>query len=113
MRTMILLLAMLVPATYANTQDSANTLEAYAKASQFIDIKISPTGSYLAATSRGEDGNVFLSVIDIKSQKVKSTQYFKDKDTIGSFNWANDERILIQIARLQGALEIPDRKSVV
>lgn len=107
MRTMILLLAMLVPATYANTQGSANTLEAYAKASQFIDIKISPTGSYLAATSRGEDGNVFLSVIDIKSQKVKSTQYFKDKDTIGSFNWANDERILIQIARLQGALEIP------
>lgn len=83
------------------------TLEEYAKPAQFINIKISPTGQYLAATTLGEAGNVYLSVVDIKSQKVISTKHFRDKDTIGDFNWANDDRVLINVARLVGALEQP------
>lgn len=86
---------------------AAISLEEYAKPAQFIDIKISPTGRYLAATSLGEAGNVYLSVIDINSKQVISTKHFRDKDTIGAFNWANDERIVINVARLIGALEQP------
>lgn len=91
---------------FAETAE-AISLEEYAKPAQFINIKISPTGQYLAATTLGEAGNVYLSVVDIKSQKVISTKHFRDKDTIGDFNWANDDRVLINVARLVGALEQP------
>lgn len=92
--------------TFAETVEVIS-LEEYAKPAQFINIKISPTGQYLAATTLGEAGNVYLSVVDIKSQKVISTKHFRDKDTIGDFNWANDDRVLINVARLVGALEQP------
>ena len=33
-----------------------SVLSAYAKHSQFIDIKISPSGDYIASTSRNDEG---------------------------------------------------------
>lgn len=83
------------------------SLEDFAKKEQFLDIKISPDGKYIAATSREDSGSVFLTVIEMKTNKVLSNQYFKGKDTIAGFFWVNNERILIQVARIVGALEMP------
>lgn len=91
----------------ANALSTPIPLEDFAKKQQFVDIKISPNGSYLAATFRHETGNLYLTVISLKDQKVIATQDFKGNDTIAGFHWANDERILIEVARMNGPLEPP------
>ncbi|WP_445428246.1 alpha/beta hydrolase family protein [Alishewanella sp. HL-SH05] len=83
------------------------TLEDYARPAQFLDIKISPTGKYLAATSRSDEGNIYLQIIDIKTNQIISVRHFTGRDSIGSINWANAERILITLVRDIGALESP------
>lgn len=83
------------------------TLADYARQPQFLEIKISPTGKYLAATSRSEEGNVYLQVIDIKTNQVISVRHFSGRDSIGTINWANAERLLLTIVRDIGALESP------
>lgn len=83
------------------------TLEDYARQPQFLEIKISPTGKYLAATTRGEEGNIFLQVIDIKTNQIISVRHFTGRDSIGTINWANAERLLITLVRDIGALESP------
>ena len=37
-----------------------SVLEAFAKPSQYLDVKISPTGQYLASTSRNKDDTISL-----------------------------------------------------
>lgn len=83
------------------------TLADYARQPQFLEIKISPTGKYLAATSRSEEGNVYLQVIDIKTNQVISVRHFSGRDSIGTINWANAERLILTIVRDIGALESP------
>lgn len=83
------------------------TLEDYARQPQFLEIKISPTGKYLAATSRSDEGNIYLNVIDIKSNAIISVRHFTGKDSIGTINWANNERLLLTLVRDIGALEQP------
>lgn len=83
------------------------TLEDYARQPQFLEIKISPTGKYLAATTRGEEGNIYLQVIDIKTNQIISVRHFTGRDSIGTINWANAERLLISLVRDIGALESP------
>lgn len=83
------------------------TLEDYARQAQFLEIKISPTGKYLAATTRSDEGNIYLQVIDIKTNKILSVRHFTGKDSIGAINWANAERILINLVTDIGSLETP------
>jgi len=83
------------------------TLEDYARHSQFLEIKISPTSKYLAATTRGEEGNIYLQVIDIKTNQILSVRHFTGRDSIGSIDWANAERLLITLVRDIGSLEVP------
>lgn len=82
-------------------------LENYAKPAQFISIKISPDGSYLAATARDNEGSVQLSVLDIKNFDILSVMQSADGESVNSFEWVNDERLVITMAREVGALEVP------
>ncbi|SNY49000.1 acylaminoacyl-peptidase [Arsukibacterium tuosuense] len=91
----------------AGVQAAELTLEDYARQSQFLEIEISPTGKYLAATSRSDEGNIYLNVIDIKSNKIISVRHFTGRDSIGSIDWANSERLLLTLVRDIGALEQP------
>ncbi|MGQ8366986.1 alpha/beta hydrolase family protein [Glaciecola sp. 1036] len=82
-------------------------LEKYAKHAQYLDIKISPNGTYLAQTSRNEDGEVYLTVLDLKEQKIVSISQGRGKESVNSFDWVNDERLVLGMAREVGALESP------
>jgi dipeptidyl aminopeptidase/acylaminoacyl peptidase len=95
----------------ANATDAVtvNTdlLSAYAKPSQYMDIKISPTGEYLASTSRNDEGTVSLTVLDLKNDKIVSITRGKGKESVNSFDWLNDERLLLTMAREFGSFEAP------
>jgi len=100
---LLFLFLLLSPAVFA----SQISLQDFARHDQFIQVKISPTGQYLAATRRADAGNVELVVIDRTKMQVVSQRHFSGDDTIGSVEWANEERLLITMARQIGALEQP------
>lgn len=103
LRMFALLVIFFSPIMYA----AIPTLEDFAKHQQFIDVKISPTGQYLAATRRAESGNIELVVIDRTKMQVISQRFFPGADSINSFTWANAERLVLSLAREVGALEQP------
>lgn len=83
------------------------SLQDYARHAQFMDVKISPSGKYLGTTSRADDGNVQLIVIDREKMQVVSQQHFRGSDSINQFYWANNERLIITLAKELGSLESP------
>lgn len=91
----------------ANADVKTPVLESFAKHSQYLDIKISPDGKYLASTSRDDDGTIFLTVLDIEKQKIESVTRGRGKESVGTFNWLNDERLLLSMKRELGSLEEP------
>jgi len=62
----------------------------------YIDAKISPKGTYLAAIST-EGGKRWLSIIDIAHRKLASAFRPPEADAAGDFYWANDTRVLIEL----------------
>ncbi|HET8817087.1 MAG TPA: prolyl oligopeptidase family serine peptidase [Pseudidiomarina sp.] len=108
MKKIIATLSVLLISLPTSATDIQTTiLENYAKPAQFIDIKISPKGSYLAATARDNEGSVQLSVLDIKNFDILSVTQSADGESVNSFNWVNDKRLVITMAREVGALDIP------
>ncbi|MCH8491835.1 MAG: S9 family peptidase [Idiomarina sp.] len=91
---------------YANTEEQPITLEEYARNAQFIDVKISPQAKYLAATSRNENGSVRLTVLDINSRAVLSATELRGNESVNSFNWVSDDRLVMSLAREFGPLEM-------
>ncbi|MGM0630810.1 MAG: prolyl oligopeptidase family serine peptidase [Pseudomonadota bacterium] len=89
--------------------DVANesVLEKYAKHAQFMNIKISPKGNYLAATSRTPEGSVNLTVLDINNQEVLSVTQGRGSESVSEFNWVNDDRLVMSMAREVGSYETP------
>ncbi|MDR6985349.1 acylaminoacyl-peptidase [Rheinheimera pacifica] len=83
------------------------SLQDYARHAQFMDVKISPTGKYLGTTGRADDGNVQLIVIDREKMQIVSQQHFRGSDSINQFYWANNERLVITLAKELGSLESP------
>lgn len=103
--TTVLACGLVTSATAASYDN--DILEKYAKHSQFLSIKISPEGNYLAATSRDEDGTIFLSVLDIDNQQLISRTQGRGNESVGSFYWANEERLLMTMAREVGSFDMP------
>lgn len=102
MKTIALLISLFVTASV-----QAISLEDYARHAQFIDIKISPTGKYFAATNRTADGTIQIVVLDRSNMAVVSQQYFRGRESILDFYWAKDERLILSVAREFGSLETP------
>lgn len=91
----------------ANTEVQPITLEEYARNAQFLDVKISPQAKYLAATSRNEGGSVRLTVLDINSRAVLSATELRGNESVASFHWVSDDRLVMSLAREIGPLEMP------
>lgn len=83
------------------------SLEEYARHAQFQDVKISPSGKYLAVSNRADDGNVQVVVLDLANLTAVSQTHFRGEDTINTFYWVNNERLVFSLAREIGSLEQP------
>lgn len=82
-------------------------LDLYSRHAQYLDVEISPGGDYLAATSRTEKGTVQLTVIDMNDSEILRITQGREGESIASFQWANDERLVFSMAREFGPLDIP------
>lgn len=77
------------------TAPAPSGIAAFTRHSRFVDAKISPKGTYLAAIST-EGGKRWLSIVDLKSRKLASS-FRPDPDSVGEFYWANDTRVMVQL----------------
>jgi dipeptidyl aminopeptidase/acylaminoacyl peptidase len=68
---------------------------AFSHHNRYVEAKISPKGTYLAAIST-EGGKRWLSVIDLAQRKLATT-FRPEPESVGEFYWANDSRVLIQL----------------
>ena len=77
----------------------------FARHMKFKEVKISPDGKHLAATSI-IDGKVVLSIIDL-AKSTGLTLRPRDEDEVFRFWWVSNERIVYSVSQHQGTLEQP------
>lgn len=82
-------------------------LEEFTKLPLYGDLKISPTGEYLAATVRNDDGQMSLMIMRTDGSEVTANVHGFRRDFINDFFWANDERIVATLGRQYGSLDAP------
>ncbi len=82
-------------------------IDDFIRREKFIDIKISPTGEYLAATVPVERKTA-LAILRRSDNKIMASLSIPgDRTHVADFWWVNDERVLISAASKIGDLEQP------
>ncbi|HET8539390.1 MAG TPA: alpha/beta fold hydrolase [Anaeromyxobacter sp.] len=78
----------------------------FTRHARFVEAKISPKGTYLAAITQ-EAGRRTLAFIDLKSRRIASQLKPDSENMPGTFYWANDERVVVALWRLDAELDAP------
>lgn len=91
----------------ATAKVDTSVLENYARHAQFINMKISPAGDYLAATTRTETGAIRLTILDVKNNEVLSITEGKADESVADFGWADNERVIVTLAKEYGSFDAP------
>ncbi|MFT5755426.1 MAG: dipeptidyl aminopeptidase/acylaminoacyl peptidase [Alteromonadaceae bacterium] len=84
----------------------AATVEDFSRHLKYRDIKISPDGEHLAALVK-INGLQTLAFIETKSGKITYTISADRDNQPAEYYWVNNERVIIQVEQLRGALEAP------
>ncbi|MBP6749125.1 MAG: S9 family peptidase [Xanthomonadaceae bacterium] len=84
-----------------------HSIEDFIRREKFVDIKLSPTGEYLAATVPVERKTA-LAILRRSDNKIMASLSIPgDRTHVADFWWVNDERVLISAAEKIGNLEQP------
>ncbi len=78
----------------------------FARHARFVEAKLSPKGTYLAAISQ-EDGKRTLVVVSLATRQVISQLRPDSENMAGWFYWANDERIVVELSRIEADSDRP------
>ncbi len=97
------LLALLAVAGSASAQVD---IDAYLKNDKLNDLRLSPTGEYLAATVPFDD-RTGLVIFRRSDMQITGTFSLGKNSYVDDFEWASDERVLIAIADKLGQLDQP------
>ena len=81
-------------------------LDAYLKRDNYERIKISPTGEYLAVTVPLEDRTV-LAIMRRADKVITAKAMGGEHSLVDDFWWANDERVVVAMARRLGTQDAP------
>ncbi len=73
---------------------------------KFIEAQISPKGTYLAAIVN-EGGRRSLVFIDLVKRQFSSRITPDSESMVGSYYWANDERVVVELVDQDGSLAKP------
>jgi len=82
-------------------------LQEFTKLPLYDNLKISPTGQYLAATVRNDSGQSSLVIFDMETKQITANVRGYGRDFISNFIWANDERVVTWIGTQYGSLDAP------
>lgn len=80
-------------------------LEVFTRHSRFVDARISPGGSYLAAVST-DGGKRSLVFIDLRTRKLAS-RFSPSPESVGAVHWVSDSRAVVEMLTEEGTLAAP------
>lgn len=103
-------LSVLQPVEAAPTPENpalVKAIEALYKPNEFSDVRISPDGTYLAATIMLAEDRGALAILRRSDMKLTGTFKMSGRDIIDEFEWVNNERILLSIAESDGSRDKP------
>lgn len=86
--------------------EEATGIAAFARHDRFVEPKISPKGTYIAAVGI-EGGKRTLAFIHLATRKITSVLRPDSEQMVGNFHWANDERVVVELANREGHLAAP------
>ncbi len=81
-------------------------LDAYVKKDTFVDIKLSPTGEYYAATVPLED-QMGLVIIRTSDNQISTALRMGKNTHFADFDWITSERVVLSLAEKFGMLDAP------
>jgi len=84
-------------------------IEHFSKHSTFHQIKLSPTGKYIAAEMTNKDSKRMVVVINRLTMETTAVLSFKGSEEPGYFFWLNDERFAVDVVRKFGSFDRPSR----
>lgn len=100
------LLAAMIVAMGMPVGAGAVELDAYLRRESFTDIKISPGGEYYATTIPFEKSTA-IAILRVGDGKVVGTFNPPEGDYASRFDWVNDKRVLVELAKKFGTLDQP------
>jgi dipeptidyl aminopeptidase/acylaminoacyl peptidase len=108
MHRVILMMSLFICAVSSQTShaESLSNAQLFSKSAEYRDVKISPTGKYLSVITT-HDGKKTLMVLDLKSKTLLNAINFASNAEVGNYEWANDERIVLQKVYLKGWKDVP------
>lgn len=78
----------------------------FSRGDEYANVKISPTGKYLSAITSVEGKNVLI-VLDAQTKKLLNAIRFPSNAQVGTYEWANSERIVLAKEYLKGWSDVP------
>jgi dipeptidyl aminopeptidase/acylaminoacyl peptidase len=102
----ILLSLLLLVVSAASFASQQLPLEYFIKHGDYLDLKLSPNGKYIAARVR-YDSRVFLAVLNAADMQVVGGIKPANKDIIHTVNWVNNERLVFEYAEKQSNFDSP------
>lgn len=100
-----ILLGLLTLITPVSAQDTL-PLDYFTKHNDYINVKLSPDGRFLAARARNE-GQIVLVFIRRDDMQVVGGVRPREEGDIQSVRWVNDERVIYTMSRRYGFLDFP------
>jgi dipeptidyl aminopeptidase/acylaminoacyl peptidase len=101
----ILIAAALCAASGAVSADAS--MDQFLRHDQFVDVKLSPDGKYIAASMMTAADSGVLVVLDRATLKPTGTMKLRGRTFVNYFAWANNERIVLTVAESQGSESNP------
>jgi dipeptidyl aminopeptidase/acylaminoacyl peptidase len=89
-----------------SVEGAALTVEDFSRHSQYLDVKISPDGKHMAALVNSE-GLHTLVFFETETSKVTYALNAERNSQPAEYYWVNNERVVMQVEQLRGALEQP------
>ena len=82
-------------------------LDDFIRHANYLDVKISPTGEYIAASVLASEDAGALVIMRRADLSVTGTMKLAGRTFVSDFDWVNDERLVLSVAEKSGALSPP------
>ena len=102
----IALAAVLSACVPASVSASGVDVDAYVRNDTFVDIKLSPTGEYYAATVPLDD-QMGLAIVRIADGQMTAALRLGQHTHFAAFDWVSDERVMLSLAQKIGVMDAP------
>jgi dipeptidyl aminopeptidase/acylaminoacyl peptidase len=80
--------------------------ELFSKGAEYANVKLSPSGKYLSVITK-RDGKNTLIILSLDDNKLVGAINFPDNAQVGNYEWASDERLVLQKEYLKSWSDAP------